>query len=44
MKLGPVNKLDKRNETMSKKTDNNDLPKNCDLIPIFPIYRQFGTI
>ena len=37
MKLGPVTKLDKRSKTTSKKW-------RCDVIAIFPIYGQFGTI
>ena len=44
MKIGPVNKLDKRNKTTSKKFDDDALSKNCDVITIFPIYRQFGAI
>ena len=44
MKLGPINKLDKRNKTTSKKFDDDVLSKNCDVIAIFPIYRQFGAI
>ena len=37
MKLGPVAKIDKRNETASKNW-------NCDIIAFFPIYNQFGAI
>ena len=44
MKLGPVTKLDKRNEKLSKKFDDNAISANCDVIAIFPIYGQFGTI
>ena len=38
MKLGPVNKLDNRNKTMTKIIDNNVILENCDVIAIFPIY------
>ena len=44
MKLGPVNKLNKRNKTTSKKFDDDVLSKNCDVIAIFPSYRQFGAV
>ena len=44
MKLGPINKLDKRNKTTSKRFYDDVLSKNCDVIAIFPIYRQFGAI
>ena len=44
MKLGQVVKLHKRNKTMSKKIDDDVISKNCDVIVIFPIYGQFGTI
>ena len=44
MKLGPVTKLDKRNEKLSKKFDDNVISANCDVIAIFPIYGQFWTI
>ena len=44
MKLGPVTKLDKKNKTASKKIDVDVLSKNCDVIFIFPIFGQFGTI
>ena len=44
MKLGPVNKLDKRNKTKSKKFDEDVLSENSDVSAIFPIYRQFGAI
>ena len=44
MKLGPVTKLDKRNKTTSKKTDDDIFPANGDVIVIFPIYGQFGAI
>ena len=45
MKLRPVTKLDKRNETTSKKKFDDDiLSKNCGVITIFPSYSQFGAI
>ena len=44
MKLGPVNKLNKRNKTTSKKFDDDVLSKNCNVIAIFPSHRQFGAI
>ena len=44
MKLGPVNKLDKKNKTTSKKIDDDVMSENCDVIVIFPIYGQFGAI
>ena len=44
MKLGPETKLSKRNKTMSKKSDDDVMSRNCDVIAIFPIYDQFGAI
>ena len=44
MKLGPVTKLDKRNKTTSKRFDDDVMSANCDVIVIFPICSQFGTI
>ena len=44
MKLGPVTKLDKRNEKTSKKFDDDVMSKNSDIIAIFSIYGQFGAI
>ena len=38
MKLGPVTKLDKRNKKNVKKSDNEVMSRNCDVITIFPIY------
>ena len=35
MKLGPVTKLDKRNETTSKHFDDNVMSGNCDVIAFF---------
>ena len=43
MKLGPVTKLDKKNKTTSKKSDNNVMSANCVAIVIFSIYGQFGA-
>ena len=43
MKLGPVNKLDKRNKITSK-NDDDVMLENCDVIAISLIYRQFGAI
>ena len=45
MKLGPVTKLRKRNMTTSKKKIYSDvILANCDVIDIFPIFGQFGSI
>ena len=44
MKLEPATKLDKRNKTTSKKSDDDVLSANCNAIVIFPIYGQFGAI
>ena len=44
MKLGLVTKPDKRNKTKSKKTEDDVMSGNCDVIAIFPIYSQFGAI
>ena len=38
MKLGPVTKLDKRNKITSKKSDDDVMSTNCDIIVIFSIY------
>ena len=43
MKLGPVTKLDKRDETTPKKLDHDVVSENCDAIVIFLIYVQFGA-
>ena len=40
MKLGPVTKLDKRNKTTFKKTDDDAMSSNCDIRVVFPIYSQ----
>ena len=44
MKLKPVTKLHKNNKIPSKKCDNDVMSANCDVIVIFPIFGQFGTI
>ena len=44
MKLGPVTKLDKRNETTSKKIDVDVMSENCDVIVNFQIPGQFGAV
>ena len=44
MKLGQVIKLDKRNKTMLKKFDDDIMSENCDVVAIFPVYGQFGSI
>ena len=44
MKLGLVTKLDKRNQTTSKKFDDHVMSENCDVIAIFPIYGQLEAI
>ena len=44
MKLGPVAKLDKKNEKTSRKLTMTSYQTNCDTIVIFPIYDQFGAI
>ena len=42
MKFGPVTKLDKRIIVRLKRFD--EFSESCDVIVIFPIYRQFGVI
>ena len=44
MKLGPVTKLHKRNKATSKKIDNDVMSENCDVIVIFRVFGQFGTV
>ena len=44
MKLEPINKLDKRNNTTSNKFDDDVMSENYDVIVIFYIYGQFGAI
>ena len=40
----PVTKPDKKNTATSKKFDDDIMLKNCEVIVIFPIYGQFGSI
>ena len=44
MELGPVTKLHERNKITSRKSDDDIMSGNCDVIVIFPIYGQFGAI
>ena len=44
MKLGSVSKLDKRNNTTSKKYDVDVMLENCDVIDIFQIFVQFVAV
>ena len=44
MKLGPLTKLDKRNKITTKKIVGDFISEICDIIVIFPINDQFGTI
>ena len=44
MKLRPVTKLYKRNQTISKKIDDDVMSVNCDITIIFANYDQFGAI
>ena len=44
MKYGPLTKIDKRNKTTSKTFDDDVMSESCDVIAIFPIYGQSGTI
>ena len=44
MTLGPINKLDKKNKTTSKKFGDDVKLENCDFLVIFAIYGQFGAI
>ena len=44
MKLGPVTKLYKKNQTMAKAIDNDLMSKICDAIVTFPVCGQFGAI
>ena len=41
MKFGPVTKLGKRNKAKWKKSDDDVMLENCDVIVVFPIYGQF---
>ena len=44
MKLGTVTKLGKRNTTTLKKSDNDVMLANCDVVVFFTIYDQFAAI
>ena len=44
MKLGPVNKVDKRNKTTSKNFDVDVMSTHFDVIVVFLIYGRFGAI
>ena len=44
MKPGPVTKLEKRNNTTSKKLDVEVMSENYDVIVIFQIFGQFGEV
>ena len=44
MKLGSVTKLDKSNKMMLKKFGDHSTSANCDVIVVFWISGQFGTI
>ena len=44
MKLGPVTNFNKINKTASEKFDDFVMSENFDVIVIFQIYGQFGTI
>ena len=44
MKLEPVTKLHKRNKTTSKKSEDDIMSANYDVIIIFPTYDKFGAI
>ena len=44
MKLGPVTKLGKRNNTTSKKFEDDFMSGNCDVTVIFWIFGQFGAV
>ena len=41
MKLGPVTKLDKRDQITSKKFDDDVMSKDCNVIAIFSIFNKF---
>ena len=44
MEFGPVTKIDKRNKTTSKNTDDDVMSENCDVIVIFLFFGQFGAV
>ena len=41
---GTVTKLDKRDTAIQKKIDDDIMSTNCDVLVIFLMYGQFGTI
>ena len=43
-KVGPGNKLDKKNKSTSKMFDDDIMSANCDAIVTFSIYGKFGAI
>ena len=43
MKFEPITELDKRNKTTSKKSDDDVMSENCDVIFICWIFGQFGA-
>ena len=44
MKLGPVTKLNKRNNKTSKKINDDVMSANFDVMALFPIYDQFANL
>ena len=44
MKLGPVNKLEKRNKTTAKKFEFDVMSENCDVSVMFRIFGHFGAV
>ena len=44
IKFGPVTKPNKTNKMTSKKSSDDSISANCDVIVIFSIYGQFGAI
>ena len=44
MELRAVAKIDKTNKTTLKKTEDDVISTNCDVIVIFPIYGRFRAI
>ena len=44
MKVGPVTKLDERNNSTSKNFDDDVMSENCDVNVILWIFGQFGAV
>ena len=44
MKLETVTKLDKRNKTTSRRSEDDVMLENCDVITVFSIYSQFEAV